>query len=175
MKGMREEAKKFYLEYLDGSGEAFASLVGLLTPRFFRMFCHLGAQACDAEDLCQELFAALHRAGDSYSRERDFMPWAYAIARNIYYREASRAARVRVVRLGPWLAAKGAPETGAETVAGLLSKLTDEKRLVFELKHFQGLKFGEIAEALGVPVGTVKSRMFAALSELRAMIERSGS
>jgi RNA polymerase sigma-70 factor (ECF subfamily) len=49
----------------------------------------------------------------------------------------------------------------------LLSELSPEKREVIELKHFQNLKFSEIAQIQNVSVGTVKSRMFYALKELK--------
>lgn len=168
---MKEKAKKLYLGYMDGSACDFDELVRLITPRFYRMFRHLGADATDAEDLCQQFFLDIHRFIHNYSRERDFMPWAYAVARNIFFKEYDRANRVKIIPLHSWIAAKEKPLDEENTIAAMLSKLSDEKRIVFELKHFQDLKFNEIAEILKIPAGTVKSRMFAAVSELRLILE----
>ncbi len=171
MYGMKEKAKKLYLGYIGGEPGDFEELVRLITPRFYRMFRHLGADVADAEDLCQQFFLDIHRFNHNYSRERDFMPWAYAVARNIYFKEYDRASRVKIIPLHAWIAAKEKPMDDENTVTALLSKLSDEKRIVFELKHFQDLKFNEIAEILKIPAGTVKSRMFAAVSELRQILE----
>lgn len=174
---MREEANRLYLNFIDGTDEAaFGALVGLLTPRFYRLFLHLGAGRDDAEDLCQEFFTAIWRAAGTFSKDRDFMPWAYAIARNIYYRNAERAAKVKVVPLFDWIASKSPADEGggSNDIAALLSKLSKEKREVFELKHFGKLKFAQIAQILKIPEGTAKSRMFAAINDLKEIISRRG-
>jgi len=175
MYGMREEANGLYLNFINGCHEAFAALAALITPRFYRLFRHLGADSADAEDFCQEFFIAIYRAGGTFSKERDFMPWAYAIARNIYLKEAERAAKVKIIPLFEWIAAKSPHDGGGGIdIARLLAKLSREKREVFELKHFGGLKFSEISEILKIPEGTAKSRMFAAVCELKEIISRSG-
>ncbi len=172
---MNKEASDLYLNFINGSQKAFTALIKLLTPRFYRLFRHLGAEADDAEDLCQEFFMAIYRAGGSFSQERDFMPWAYAIARNIYLKEAGRAGKVKIIPLFEWIAAKNAHNEDENIdISRLLAKLSKEKREVFELKHFGGLKFDEIAQILKIPTGTAKSRMFAAVSDLKEIISRSG-
>lgn len=172
---MNKEAHDLYSNFINGSQKAFTTLIKLLTPRFYRLFRHLGADAGDAEDLCQEFFMAIYRAGGSFSQERDFMPWAYAIARNIYLKEAGRAAKVKIIPLFEWIAAKNAHNEDENIdISRLLAKLSNEKREVFELKHFGGLKFDQIAQILKIPAGTAKSRMFAAVSDLKEIISRSG-
>ncbi len=172
---MNKEAHDLYLNFINGSQNAFTALIKLLTPRFYRLFRHLGADAGDAEDLCQEFFMTIYRAGGSFSQERDFMPWAYAIARNIYLKEAGRAAKVKIIPLFEWIAAKNTHDEDENIdISRLLAKLSNEKREVFELKHFGGLKFDQIAQILKIPAGTAKSRMFAAVSDLKEIISRSG-
>ena len=170
---MREEAKKLYLKYINGSIEAFGDLVRLIAPRFYRLFRHLGADSADSEDCCQEFFFTIYRAGSSFLKDRDFMPWAYAIARNIFFKERERTNKVKIVPLFEWIAAREKPCQNYE-ISDILSKLSDEKRVVFELKHFSGLKFNEIAEILKIPVGTVKSRMFSSVGDLKEIISRRG-
>lgn len=175
MYGMREEANGLYLNFINGGHDDFGALVKLLTPRFYRLFRHLGADSADAEDLCQEFFMAIWRAGGTFSKDRDFMPWAYAIARNIYLKEAGRAAKVKIIPLFEWIAAGSGHDAGGSIdITRLLAKLSKEKREVFELKHFGGLKFSEISEILKIPEGTAKSRMFAAVCDLKEIITRSG-
>lgn len=172
---MNKEAHDLYLNFINGSQKAFMALIKLLTSRFYRLFRHLGADAGDAEDLCQEFFMAIYRAGGSFSQERDFMPWAYAIARNIYLKEAGRAGKIKIIPLFEWIAAKNAHDEDENIdISRLLAKLSKEKREVFELKHFGGLKFDQIAQILKIPAGTAKSRMFAAVSDLKEIISRSG-
>ncbi|MDD2717140.1 MAG: RNA polymerase sigma factor [Candidatus Wallbacteria bacterium] len=167
---MREQAKKIYLEFLSGKSAAFPELVRLLTPRFYRMFRHLGADQYEAEDCCQDFFLAIFRSGGSYDRTRDFLPWAYMIARHLYFR-SREASKIKIIPIFESLQAAEVQrdDTG---ICELLALLSEEKRAVFELKHFQDLKFQEIAEVLEIPVGTVKSRMFAAVSELGEIMKR---
>ncbi|MEZ7891090.1 MAG: RNA polymerase sigma factor [Candidatus Wallbacteria bacterium] len=170
---MREEANKLYLKYTNGSMEAFSDLVRLIAPRFYRLFRHLGADAADSEDYCQEFFFTIYRAGKTFSKDRDFMPWAYAIARNIFWKERERSSKLKIIPLAEWVASREKYCYKYE-ISDILAKLPEEKRIVFELKHFSGLKFDEIAKILKIPVGTVKSRMFSAVMNLKEIISRSG-
>ncbi|MDD5091022.1 MAG: RNA polymerase sigma factor [Candidatus Wallbacteria bacterium] len=170
---MEENAKKLLLDFTQGDRQAFAGLVRLIFGRFFRMFYHMGADRMAAEDLCQEFFLAIYRGAPTFRPESRFFPWAYSIARNIYSQHAGRASSVKVVPIHPGIpAGMGFDFSDEFGVPELLSRLSEEKRMVFELKHFQELKFSEIAELLGVPEGTVKSRMFAAIREIREILSR---
>lgn len=165
---MENQAKTIYLRFLCGEENAFAELVRLLGRRFYRMFYHLTSDRMASEDLCQEFFTSLFRSGHTFRSERDFLPWAYAVARNLVYRRKS--SEVKVIALHQDIAdvfVNTADELG---ISGILEKLSEEKRTVFELKHFQELKFSEIAEIMGIPEGTVKSRMSAAVKEIREIL-----
>lgn len=167
---MRIKANDLYLKFINGRAGAFAGLVKLLTPRFFKLFRHLGADSSDAEDYCQEFFIAIYRAGGSFIKERDFMPWAYAIARNIYIKESQKKGRMKIIPLFDWIRTGGTDKNENYDISWLLSKLSVEKREVFELKHFGGLKFEEIAKILKIPAGTAKSRMYYALNDLKKIL-----
>jgi RNA polymerase sigma-70 factor (ECF subfamily) len=132
-----------------------------------------------AEDLYQETFLKVYSKIDSCRDPDAFKPWAFAIASNICKNEARRAGvRARDVRERS-AAPNGQPSAGpspesaaisAETwrrIERALASLPDAQREVFIMYQYSRLSYEEIARALEVPVGTVKSRMNAALTQLR--------
>ena len=125
-----------------------------------------------AADATQQTFIKAWRAAATYDPERDFGPWIYAIARRTaidIYRKQSRSVPsddLDVATLPPGL------ETVWEVfeVRGAVDKLPDEERLVVKLSHFDGYTHVEIAERLGIPVGTVKSRSHRAHQRLLSLL-----
>ncbi len=125
-----------------------------------------------AADATQQTFIKAWRAATTYDPERDFGPWIYAIARRTaidIYRKQSRSTPsddLDVAILPPGL------ETVWEVfeVRGAVDKLPDEERLVVKLSHFDGYTHVEIAEQLGIPVGTVKSRSHRAHQRLLSLL-----
>lgn len=125
-----------------------------------------------AADATQQTFLKAWRASSTYDPERSFGPWIYAIARrtaiDIYRRRARTlpSEHVDVVSIGPDL------ETVWEVfeVRAALDQLTDEERQVTRLSHYDGLTHVEIAERLGIPVGTVKSRSHRAHQRLLGLL-----
>ena len=125
-----------------------------------------------AADATQQTFIKAWRAASTYDPDRDFGPWIYAIARRTaidIYRKQSRSVPsddLDVATLPPGL------ETVWEVfeVRGAVDKLPDEERLVVKLSHFDGYTHVEIAERLGIPVGTVKSRSHRAHQRLLILL-----
>lgn len=113
-----------------------------------------------AADATQQTFIKAWRSAASYDPDRDPGPWIYAIARRTaidIYRKRQRSVvsdSVDRVDLPPSL------DTVWEVfeVRAALDQLPDEEREVMRLSHFEGLTHSEIAEHIGIPVGTVKSR-----------------
>ena len=126
-----------------------------------------------AADATQQAFIKAWRAASTYDPERSFGPWIYAIARRTaidIYRKRARVVvsdQVDVVSMGPEL------ETVWEVfeVRAALDQLPDEERQVVKLSHFDGLTHLEIADQLGVPVGTVKSRSHRAHQRLLVLLK----
>ncbi|HLF61969.1 MAG TPA: RNA polymerase sigma factor [Acidimicrobiia bacterium] len=126
-----------------------------------------------AADATQQTFIKAWRAASTYDPERSFGPWIYAIARRTaidIYRKRARVVvsdQVDVVSMGPEL------ETVWEVfeVRAALDQLPDEERQVVKLSHFDGLTHLEIADQLGVPVGTVKSRSHRAHQRLLVLLK----
>lgn len=174
-----------------GRTETFEAFVRDETPALRAFFRRLGARPAEADDLVQETFLKLYSHAASYTPQGRFRPFAFRIARNAWIdRQRKRARRPlehgdseldadgEKMRPTEALAAEiGEPHTQVsrdEEVARLrsaLAELSEPHRVVFELGVVQELPYAEIAEALDIPVGTVKSRMFHAVRKLRAVLE----
>jgi RNA polymerase sigma-70 factor (ECF subfamily) len=126
-----------------------------------------------AEDIAQEGFVAAIGALERFDRSRPFGPWL----RTIVARRAIDAARARAVRreVGdealPFVAAPSAGEARDDLFAALAA-LPDEQRIVVVLRHLLELTPTEIAAVVGVPRGTVNSRLRRGLDTLAQEIER---
>lgn len=142
----------------------------------------------ESRDVCQETFLRAYRALGSFKREARFSSWVYQIALNLC-RDRLRRRRARpLVSLdalhedgqappdvsGPspyeWLEAQRL----SRAVAAAVAALPEEEREVIVLKEYQGLTFLEVAEALGLPPSTVKTRLYRGLGQLRQQLERRG-
>ncbi|HMJ35641.1 MAG TPA: sigma-70 family RNA polymerase sigma factor [Baekduia sp.] len=128
-----------------------------------------------AEDLAQEGFVAAIRALDRFDRSRPFGPWL----RTIVARRAIDAARARALRRevapvaldGVARAAEAVPALADDLLAAVAA-LPDEQRIVVVLRHLLELTPTEIAAAVGVPRGTVNSRLRRGLDALAREVER---
>lgn len=168
--------------------DALTTLVELYSPRVFGLLYRLTGSRDVAEDLMQETFLRMVRTIDQYVHVGKFEPWLFRIAANL---ARDHARRVR--RQGPpasWDSpgddepppgAGGTVEDGPDDqllrqeacqrlVAGL-NRLSPAEREVLMLRHFSGMSFRDIAEALGVPLGTALARAHRALRRLRAELE----
>lgn len=121
-----------------------------------------------AADATQQTFLKAWRAASTYDPERPIKPWIYAIARRTaidIYRKTSRVVvseEVDHVTISPGL------ETAWEVfeVRTAVDELPEEERQVIKLSHFDGLTHQEIADHIGIPIGTVKSRSYRAHQRL---------
>jgi RNA polymerase sigma-70 factor (ECF subfamily) len=130
-----------------------------------------------AEDAVQETFASIWRSAGSYRRERGpGAPWLYAVARNAIV-DRRRA-------LGPIPAepvdeasSDAGPDERAETswtawrIHRALAELPEQERKLIELAYWGGLSQSEIADFVGIPLGTIKTRTRSALSRLADALE----
>lgn len=152
------------------------------------IFRYVGTRAV-AEDLTQDVFFRIIRRARSYKREAKFTTWLYTIARNICVDHSRRMVHRRAASLdqprrqgsedsrtlGESIAdgrADVAREAIGRQIGQRISKavegLAEEQREVFLLREVTGLPFKEIAEIVGIPENTAKSRMRYALEKLRA-------
>lgn len=169
-----------FREWQGGAAGALEALAGRYHAPLLAHLYRLTGDRQLAEDLVQETFLRLVRDAHTYRYPRPFAPWLYTIARNLARNAWQNAYRRRVV-LG-----EGAPDAradspdpaawlerleGHEELRRAVAELTFEQREVLSLRFGQELPVGEVAAALGLPPGTVKSRTFNALRRLRGLLE----
>jgi RNA polymerase sigma-70 factor (ECF subfamily) len=158
-----------------GDEEAFDALARTVGDRCMAIACRILRDVDLAEDAVQ---AALITAWQDLRALRDpdrFEPWLHRILTNACYAEARRgrrwSAQVRV------LPVQSADTGGILTVDDrdqlerALRRLTVEQRAVLVFHHYLDLSPSEVADRLGIPLGTVKSRLHYALTALRASLE----
>jgi RNA polymerase sigma-70 factor (ECF subfamily) len=131
-----------------------------------------------AEDAVQEAFLAIWRSAEGYRRERAkpstwILTLVHRRAVDLVRREDRR--RGEPLDEAPEASGAGVPEEAdlrekRTAVQAALQALPDDQRQALELAYYGGFTQSELAERLGVPLGTVKSRMFAGLSRLRELV-----
>ena len=129
-----------------------------------------------AADATQQTFIKAWQAATTYDPDRELAPWIYAIARRTaidLYRKNSRSISSEDVDS---MALPPALDTIWEVfeVRAALDRLPEDERQVMKLSHFAGLTHVEIAEHMGIPVGTVKSRSYRAHQRLLDMLRHVG-
>ena len=144
---------------------------------------YLIAGGAQADDAVQAAFVKAYRALGRFDRTRPFRPWLLRIvvneARNLRRAEARRAALE--LRAGQGTESVPGPEDEAaarerrEALLAAVSVLDEPDREVIGMRYFLELGEAETAAALGVAVGTVKSRLSRALGRLRAVMEAEGA
>jgi RNA polymerase sigma-70 factor (ECF subfamily) len=143
-------------------------------PRAYRAAYLVVHDSAAAEDIAQESFLAAVRALDRFDRRRPFGPWLHRIVVN----RAIDWARARALRREVGEAALASvasvdtPDNPhSRTLAAALAQLSPEHRAVIVLRHLLEYTPGEIAELLGLPRGTVNSRLRRGLDELGERVE----
>jgi RNA polymerase sigma-70 factor (ECF subfamily) len=167
----------------------FEDLYEKYRNQLYACACYLTQNRREAEDLFQETWLRIARHADEIKSSRDAKDWILAVAANLH-RDNLRKRRVRRLFFAwkpgfsehelemaesPWggrRAAGDSAEQAEQAEAGraidkALAKLPDRQRRIFVLKEIEGLKQSEVSEALGVPVGTIKSLLFRAVKQLR--------
>ena len=156
-----------------GSAEAFAELFRRHWPRAHRAAWLVVHDATAAEDVAQEAFLSAVRSLDRFDRRRPFGPWLHRIVVNraIDYARA-RELRREVAGVEYEMAAPDAADAPSEDVLAALAALPPEQRAVIVMRHLLGFTPGEIAKSLGLPRGTVNSRLRRGLDDLQQAVER---
>lgn len=160
-----------------GDVAAFERIVRVMQGPVWRYITHLLGDRALAEDVSQEVFTRTYRKLHTLRDPERFVPWLFTAARNGAY-DASRSRRRRPLELIgdrelPILDV-GDPHLGME-VREALEELDSELREVVVLIGMLGLSYGEAAVTIGVPEGTVKSRMFRARRVLMDVLGRGGT
>ena len=142
-------------------------------------FWRQGVSLSEGEDLVQETYLRLWKYRREYKPTAKLSTFLFLMARQVRIDALRRQAR-RENREEKWIGeqptSEGPKAFGVrEDVRWALAKLSEPLRDVIELGVFQDLPYAEVAEILGIPVGTVKSRMHNALKELKEIFDEHGS
>jgi RNA polymerase sigma-70 factor (ECF subfamily) len=164
-----------------GRTEAFGLLVQRYQDRLYPTMLRLTGSAEDALDLLQDAFLRAFEKLDKFQGESSFYTWVYRIAVNLALSgRRRRNVTLRFARpdhddsLDPRDESSSSDPTlplelaeRDQLIQAALDALADDHRAVVVMKEFDGLRYEEIASILGVPVGTVRSRLHRARLELR--------
>lgn len=174
--------------YAQGDDSAFTTLYEGLTPRLRGFLLRLSGNPAIVLDLTQEAFLRIFRARGMFEHGSAVVPWALAIARNVYLDHARKGLRAGVSMLTSSLdddesagdSQVAAVATGeqlvlaqevAHVVRGALAALPVSQREAFVLLRFEGLTVAEAAEVLGTTDSAVRLRAFRAYEAIRSALK----
>ncbi|MEO8269677.1 MAG: sigma-70 family RNA polymerase sigma factor [Aureliella sp.] len=186
---MLSEDKQSIERVLSGDSSAFGAIVTRHQRRLLGLLVHACGDCELAEDIAQEAFARAYQKLDMFTGESQFYTWLARIAMNLLFSDRRRKRlENQVSRAALDVAldndgftnrrADAAPDRQMELdetqqcVRQAIAMLEEERRAVVILRDFDGLDYESIAETLGIPVGTVRSRLHRARLELRSILQQ---
>jgi len=175
-----DELRSLVSQCLAGSQSAMLTLVERFRGQVFGLCYRMLGQRQDAEDAAQETFVRVLKNLHRWDQGRDFEPWLLAIAGNRCRTALAARRRRPVADSAVELLADDAPDQRpgqqlAEEVQLALAELRGEYRQAFLLFHDHELSYGEIAQAMDVPLGTIKTWVHRARRELIDLLRQRGA
>jgi RNA polymerase sigma-70 factor (ECF subfamily) len=184
-------------DHLAGDPTAFDQLVHRYTPELYGFVRRFVGDPAASEDILQDTFIQVHASAHTFDRQRAFRPWLYTIAANKardYMRSRGRRQEQSLDSPGPRGASEGegqglvqslegessdpiervATDELNRAVRGVVDQMPERLRMILILGYFQQMPYGEIADVLQIPVGTVKSRLHAAVQHFARLWKARG-
>jgi RNA polymerase sigma-70 factor, ECF subfamily len=182
MEGRPEEDSELFALAQRGDLAAYEEIVQRYQQVAFRAAYVITGSAADAEDAAQDAFIKAYRALDRFRAGANPRPWLLRIVANEArnrVRSSGRRQQLELRLTEGFRPGDAAPSPEAAAVAGedrralleLVNSLSEDDRLVVASRYFLELSGEETAAALGIPEGTVKSRLSRALARLRSRLE----
>ena len=178
--------------YTNGDERGFKVLMERYEPRIQGFLRKRLNDEERVEDLTQDTFLRIHRARESYDPSRKFSTWIHTIANNLLkneFRNRSRRRETVFSELRPETSSSGGPSRPVEFQADVadpeqetyrselrqaidsaIQRMDEHHRIPFVMREVDDLSYEEIAEAIGIPVGTVKSRLNRARNAFRSLL-----
>jgi RNA polymerase sigma-70 factor (ECF subfamily) len=184
--------EQLFQRYTNGDEQGFRILMERYQPRIQGFLRKRLNDEERVEDLTQDTFLRIHRARESYDPGRKFSTWIHTIANNLLkneFRNRSRRRETVFSELRPETSASGAPTRPVEfeshgndpehetyrselrtAIDTAIGRMDEHHRLPFVMREVEDLSYEEIAEVIGIPVGTVKSRLNRARNSFRSLL-----
>ena len=176
------DSPEFLARLRGGDAAAFEELVTAYQHRVFGVALRMLGNAAEAQEVAQEAFLRVHRAIGGFRGDAKLSTWLYAIASRLCLTRLGGAERRRVrqgeetlARLADDRANPAGEAERSELEAALhraIGELSEERRIVVVLRDLEGLSYEEIAVALDLELGTVRSRLHRARLDLKGKLER---
>lgn len=186
-----ESDEDLMVRYQGGEVRAFEILLGRHRKPVFNFILRYVGDKETAEDLLQEAFMRVIKGAEAYKRQAKFTTWLYTIARNLCVDQTRRRKHRKHASLDAPMSSDEDSGTLLDVVSGnemasdrktvnkqleqrmnqAIQSLVEEQREVFMMREFLDMPFKQIADVVGVPENTVKSRMRYALEKLRLELD----
>ena len=171
-------------DHLRGDAEAFPELVERYRNELLHFLIRFVGSRAAAEDVFQDAFLQVHMSAESFDTSRRFKPWLYTIAANKGRDHHRRQKRRQTASLSAPIGGtdnetefvdllasdEATPDTPLSTreqaaqVKRVVDELPPHYREILLLSYFQKMSYGQIADSLDIPLGTVKSRLHSAVA-----------
>jgi RNA polymerase sigma-70 factor (ECF subfamily) len=174
---LNKQTKLLIINFLDGNRDSLVELFTLLRRPLYSYIYRMSKSNEISEDLLQETYITLYLKSETYNIEKPFLSWVFVIARNKYFeylRHEEKIVRLEKDFSGTMSIKKENSDyekiDKLNDIDKILESLSSEIKEAFILKHFQGLKFTEIAEIQNIPLSTAKSRVIFAIKKIRGKL-----
>ncbi len=165
----------------EGDREAFMTLTSLYQKKVFLLAYSFFRNREDALDIVQETFLKLYQKVSLFRKGENFQNWLLQIAKNLcidryrkdFGKNKDLQSGIPVEEMN--ISSQNSPDPYLSSdlkkiFSTCIKKLAERQRMIFVMKHYNQLKYKEIAQILGISLGTVKSLHFKAVQNLRGLV-----
>ena len=157
---------------------AFQELVDRYKNLVFAMIARTVQDRSQVEDLAQDVFLRVHRGLPYFRGEAHLSTWIYRIVANVCSQARARAPSPTSLddeRSAPFTPSGADPQFAdielRDRLEKAIKRLPDQQRLLIAAHYLKGVQYEDLADALGLPLGTVKTHLYRAKRQLRRLLE----
>lgn len=159
-----------------GNADAFSELVRRHQHRVYNLAYRYMREASRAEDMAQEAFLKGFRLLKGFRGDCSFSTWMYKVTGSVCLTELNKRKKrgeveLRPVHEGSYESTNAEDNDQAEIVRHCVGRLSNKYATIITLYYLEELSYDEIAQIMEIPIGTLKTWMFRARKELRAVVE----